>query len=513
MKHKVLHFVLLALTFAILVLPAIQQHTQWLEMKPLNGVTVATAQPKLSVKAFMTGEYQRQEEQYLSENIGFREPLTRLYNQMAWSLFRAPQNKTIFVNDDNWIFNDFTIKHYYGQSMYDFMDSNESAIQKMHSDALMIYKLQNILQSYGITFFVCLAPGKDMVCAEHVPEVKGFTRPPGILAIDYYPPMFDSLGINYIDFVNYYEEIKDTAPYPLYLKSSSHWSNQAAVYAADSLFRYMEQLRGINIHDLIIGEEYLDKTHFLDADLEDVMNLLWPIGSGENYYNRLSVDNDTTADKPWLLTVGDSYYKGFMYNLNMDSFFGYHPYWYYNKIVHDDPIHDNVGQVDLLRELLLSDVVMLIYSPCNLFDLNRRFLTQALFSLMYEDGVAEARIEKIVQDIRNTPEWYGKIEKNAVQNGHDVDKELRDNANYMLYRSPELYFDEFKGTTIPNCRNSRIQTIRPHIGNKDYKKYRCQIYSNDEWLNAIRDKAEANGITLERAIDKDIDWMIRNNTN
>ena len=496
---------------ALLVLPAVQQHGKLFKLKPLNGVTEAAARPNLTIKTFMNGSFQAQEEQYLSENIGFRELMVRCYNQMSWSLFRQTQNKTIFIGDDNWIFNDFTIKHFYGQSVYDFGESSESVLRKMQNDARLVYQLQEVLKEYGIDFFVCLAPGKDMVCAEHVPEVKGFTRPPGVRAIDVYPPLFDSLGINCLDFSKYYLDIKDTVPYPLYLKSSSHWSNQAAVFAADSLFRYMENLSGLNIHNLVIGDVYMDKTHFLDSDLEDVMNLLWPIETGMNQYNYIDIDHDSTAVKPRWFTVGDSYYKGFMYNLTLDLFFDTHHYWYYNKVVHDDPLHNNVNEVDIVRELLSSDVVTLMYTSCNLFDLNRQFLTRALFNLYYEDGVVEAKLQKIKQDIKNTPEWYASIGQNALNNGQDIEKVLENNARYMLYGSPGLYFDEFNGTKVPTCRNSRIAKVMQELQDTERERYRKQICSNQEWLNSIKAKAKADNITIEAAIERDIDWLLKEN--
>ena len=460
MRRKAIHTVLLVLTELLLVFPAVQQQTQWFKLKPLNGVTVTAEQPQLNLKTFLSGDFQKQEDRYLAENLGFREWLIRFYNQVSWSLFRKTQNKTIFVDKDNWIFNDYTIKHHYGLSVYDYFGSNGQAIQKMRNDAKMLFLLQGVLKEYGVSFFVCLAPGKDMVCDAHVPEVKGFNRTPGIKAIDVFPPLFDSLGIHYLDFSKYYMEIRDTVSYPLYLKSSSHWSNQAAVFAADTLFHYMEHLSGINMPDLNIGEAYLDHTHFLDSDLEEVMNLMWPIETDMHWYNKVSVEADTAAVKPKLFTVGDSYYKGFMYNLDLDLFFDTHHYWYYNKIVHDDPLHTHADEVDIIHELLSSDIVMLMYSPSNLFDLNRHFLTRALLSLFYEDGTAEAKLEEIQQNIRSVPEWYSSIEQAALNGGRDLEQELESNARYMLYNSPGIYFGEFNADTIPTCRNSRIANIK-----------------------------------------------------
>ena len=213
--------------------------------------------------------------------------------------------------------------------------------------------------------------------------------------------------------------------------------------------------------------------------------------------------------KPKMLSVGDSYYQGFLYNLTLDLFFDTHPYWYYNKVVHDDPLHGDVQEVDMLKELLSSDMVMLIYSPCNLYDLNRGFLTKALFSFYFEDEVVEAKFEKIKQDIKNTPEWYASIEQEALKNGQEVDQVLEANAQYMLYGSPGIYFDEFNHVEVPACRNSRVAEVFSQVRDAEREKLRKQILGDQEWLDAIRGKAAASQITVDEAIEKDIDWLIR----
>lgn len=510
MKHKGLYTVLFVLSVVLLTLPAVQQFTECFKLKPLHGVTEKVEQPQFNFKGWMSGKFQEQEEQYFTENLGFRELFVRCYNQMSWSLFRKTQNRSIYVGKDNWLFNDFTMKHYYGQSMYDFRGSNEEMVKKMDDDAKMLYLLQNVLKEYGVTFFVCLAPGKDMVCAEYVPKTNEFKRLAGLRAIDYYPPVFDSLGINYLNISEYYMQIKDTVSYPLYLKSSSHWSTQAAVYIADSLFHYMEALSGFNIRDFSFGEPYLAPTRIPDADLEDVMNLLWPIESGMNYYVDVRLDNDTTAGQLRWLTIGDSYYWEWQYNLPLDQIFETNHYWYYNNTIHNDFLHGNVAEVDLLRELLSSDIVMLIYSPCNLFDLNRQFLTKSLFCLFYEDGVAENKLKKIVESIVNTPEWYSSIEEKALAKGEDVDKAVEDNARYLLMNAPGRYFDEFNDSVVPSCRNSKIGKILSELNDDEREAYRKRIYENAEWIHSIKEKAQASNITFEQAMERDIDWMIDN---
>ena len=91
MKHKGLHIALFVVAVAVLALPAVQQHAKLFELAPLKGVTVGAERPHLNPSTFLSGEYQRQEDQYLTENIGFRELFVRSYNQWSWSLFRQPR--------------------------------------------------------------------------------------------------------------------------------------------------------------------------------------------------------------------------------------------------------------------------------------------------------------------------------------------------------------------------------------------------------------------------------------
>lgn len=511
MKYKGLYITLFVLTVALLAFPVVQQYGRWFKFKPLNGATVAVEQPQLSFKSFMSGAFQRQEDQYLAEHIGFREPMVRCYNQLSWSLFRKPQNKSIYVTKDNWIYNDFMIQHRDRQYVYEYGESNEAVVERMRASSIMLYQLQEVLKGYGVSLFVCMTPAKDLVCGEHLEqEHRSYDRPPGVLAIDFYPPIFDSLGINYLNLSDYFMRIKDTVSYPLYLKSSFHWSLEAACYTADTLVKYMESLSGINMHNPLYSAPYLAETRTPDGDLEELMNLLWPVESNTNYYVNVFVDNDSTAEKPKWLIVGDSYFWEWQYGLPLGQMFDTYHYWYYNNTIYNDLLHTNVSQVDLLRELLSTDVVMLIYSPSNLYDLNRDFLTKSLFALCFEDGTVNRMMEKIAQDIKNTPEWYASIEQKANASGQDVNQLVEDNARYMLMGTPAVYFDEFKEAKTLQSRNSRIATILEQLHDMKREDYRQQIYSNSQWLEAIKEKARQQGCTIEEAMEKDIDWLIKN---
>ena len=213
---------------------------------------------------------------------------------------------------------------------------------------------------------------------------------------------------------------------------------------ADTLIHYMESLSGLNLHDVSFTEPYVTWAREPDMDLEVVLNLKRPVETNQFSYVDVIVDEDSTAVKPRWLVVGDSYFRGFQYNLPLDRLFRSHPYWRYNTTIYDDPRHDNTAEVDLLRELLSSDIVTVMYTPCNLFDLNRGFLTQSVNCLVDANGTPNPRIAKVLSE----------------------------------------------------------------LGDPERERYREGVYRNQEWLESIKEKAERSQITLDEAIERDIDWLL-----
>ena len=80
--------ILFALTALLLFASAIQQQTGLCKFKELSGVVYSNPKPELTWRNFINCGLQDSTEAYLQQNFGFREPLTRFYNQTEWTLFR-----------------------------------------------------------------------------------------------------------------------------------------------------------------------------------------------------------------------------------------------------------------------------------------------------------------------------------------------------------------------------------------------------------------------------------------
>ena len=379
--------ILFALTALLLFASAIQQQTGLCKFKELSGVVYSNPKPELTWNNFLDGGLQDSTEAYLQQSFGFREPLTRFYNQTEWALFRYSQvaeDKRIVITRDNWIFEPWNVEEYYQSLTYQFAKDSTELVEKLEDEAQRLLKVQQLLEPYNTRLFVALLPGKELVCAEHLPENPGYLKKKTLTAYEFYRTRFKELGVNHIDLGEWFVQMKDTVSYPLFPQTGTHWSNLAAIHSTDTLIRYMEHLSDTNMVNITIGDVY-QRTLKPDADLESLMNLIWPIQKAPNFLVPTCYDFDTTAWRPKLITVGDSFYWNILsYTPVWDVFEGV-PYWYYFSTVYFDSEDlletRNINDLDVLQEVIDADFVMLAYSTVSLYKMSNGFSERLLKEL------------------------------------------------------------------------------------------------------------------------------------
>ena len=372
--------ILFALTVLLLFASALQQATGLFHFKELDGVTENAPKPKVSFASFVEGSLQDSTETYLMQHYGFREPLTRLHNQLRWSLFRyskVAEDKRIVITPDNWIFEPWTVEEYYQSRVYnDNTDYSEKLYKDFEDEAQRLLELQQLLEPYGTHLFVALLPGKELVCGEHMPKNTQYFFDKKITAYDFYRTRFKELGVNHIDLGEWFVQMKDTVSYPLFPQTGTHWSNLAAIHSADTLIRYMEWLSDTNMVNITTGGVY-QRTLKPDADLESLMNLIWPIQKAPNFLTTVYHDFDTTAWRPRLITVGDSFYWNILNLIPVWDVFESVPYWYYFSTVYfgddDLKVTHKTSDIDVLQEIIDADFVMLAYSTVSLYKMSNGF--------------------------------------------------------------------------------------------------------------------------------------------
>ena len=440
MKNKI-SYTLCFLTLSLFILIYVQQRKEVFHLKQLNGVYYEPEKPTLSIENILNNSYQEGIEDYLRYHFGFREIFIRLYNQYIWDFYHKSTNYTITVGKNNWLYGLDEVLNYYQSAMYNYTSDKEQMKRQLDLEAQRMYKVQNILAEYGVFIFVSLLPSKAFLFPEYLPDNPDSEKEP-YHAIAHYRHAFDSLGVNYIDVQKIFESQKGHVDYPLFPLTGMHWSYIAAEYSFDTILRYIEDKGNINLHNYSIGEKYNAKPKHPDTDLEDIMNLLRPIKPNTLYYADVHIDDDSTAVYPSFTIVGDSYFWNIEGVIPLGSIFRSYHYWYYNSTIYFDYEHNQTSQVDILNEILNTDIIDLSYSPRQLYVFSNGFLSKALLYLTHDDSVIDSTLNVIASSLDNVSE-----------------DERMNIAKDKLFSEPELYFDDLAKDEIPVTRNCRIQEI------------------------------------------------------
>lgn len=440
MKNK-LAYVLCFLTLGIFIMIYVQDRTRIFKFKKLNGVYYEPKDAKLTMYNFKHGWFQQNLEENIRYSFGFREVLIPFYNQYLWDFYHQSSNSTVKVGKDDWLFGWDDVANYYQGAKYRYGNDPIATKNSLDLEASRMYKVQQILSEYRVFIFVSLLPSKAFVFPEYLPENPDPERET-FHAIEYYPHVFDSLGVNYINVEEIFESWKGHVDFPLFPKTGTHWSHIAAEYAFDTIMHYIEDALNLTLLHYHIGEKYADESRYPDTDLEDILNLMRPIQPNTNYYADIGVIPNTWAAFPTLLVIGDSFFWNISGSVPLGSLFRRYQYWYYNSTIYFNDQYNHTSQVDILNEIFNSRIINLSYSPRQLYIFSDQFLPKALLYLTHEDQ----EIDSTLHALANT------IEKAS-------DEEKMKAAQDSLFSSPETFFPDLAQDGVPTTRNSRIQII------------------------------------------------------
>ena len=480
------------------------------DLRPLTGATYKTEFPQLTFESYKDNSFQRKMDKYSQENFGFREWALRFYNQYLWSFYHKTNAHSVIEGKNNYLYEKEFVTDHYQSLMYKHTDDTTVMKEIFETEALRLWKVQELLKEHDIHIFVNMIPGKDVIYPEYLPENVYDNRPNGY-AYDYYKKRFDELGVNYIDNVTHFQNIKDKIDYPLFPRTGTHWSNIAATHAFDSIIRYMEILGNKNLLNVHLSEKYIDKNRHPDDDLEQLTNLMLPMKPNTNYYVDAMVIPDSTAVKPNLITIGDSYFWTISYNIPLKEIFEKYPYWYYNSTIYFDKDNSSTKDIDFAKELMSTDFIMLNYCTVQLYDLANKFLPKALVYLCYDEEERNAMTEEIISKMKNDDNWYTSLSEKAKNLNMSIDEVMRNDALYILYQQPESCFDELKGYKLPTNRNKSLKkNITVLTFEEKINIIIEEIKSDPQWVKNIKNKAKSNGQTFETQLRNDAIWLLNN---
>lgn len=539
---KVLFIILMILLF----MPLLQAHVLHIPLKPLNGVTIETEKPEFNIESYRSGDYAKQEEAYVGEHFGFREPVIRLYNQYLWSCYKKTYAHDVTAGKQGWLFTPESVSDYYGNELLHWQPSVEEAKSNFEREMRYMCRVRDILKENDVELLAFIAPEKSFVYPEYLPDGEHDTTT--FDACDYFLRGFEENGFPCIDMTRWFGQMKDTVPYPLIPQTGAHWVF-SAVYAADSLFRFMGDLKGIELPKLKIGELHENDDHGTDNELERLLNLVLPIRKRQGYSPTAEVTAvaGPNSVKPKVLFVGNSFMWGMANRVPMREVFGEVEFWYYFSTAYSgDNLTETQPVVDLnlLEKMLDFDYIVWFTTGNQLNKGTNGFAQAALINLAVDDSLRLAYVRRIADtltmegsDTLRRREAYSMLlrhpelipELNAdtltTQNKEipyaKVIKDIKKDTAWMSALKAQAFIRTATMNQMLHAEVDRIKADEPlYKDQADEIRFslRCQqevealmerMRNNEKTMRTVREKAEQNGKTVEKALEDDARWLIR----
>lgn len=294
-------------------------------------------------------DFSKQYTAYYNDNLPFRRKLITLNSEIDLFVFNRASNDSVVIGKDNWLFyktqkEDNPIADYRGQNLY-----SDEELKKIADNCI---KQRDYVEDHGGEFVIFIAPNKERVYSEYMPDFYG--KPAENYRVK---QVYDYLKENTdIRIVYPYQELmeaKEKTGYYLYYKTDTHWNSVGAYIGSVALLKEL----GIEMPSVYSDEINIEACNNTAGDLANMLNLREQLAdidgvykvSGYDEHNTENVEYDYTgmisyhsenADTRRILILRDSFcvgmapYIGSQFN---DSYMFHRNYYTYQQYLDADP--------------------------------------------------------------------------------------------------------------------------------------------------------------------------------
>lgn len=499
MKKKTTYdMVLFCILMVLLFLPMLQGRFHFIPLKPLNGVTRAAEQPELTMDSYRSGSYAKLKEAYVSEHFGFREPVIRLYNQYLWDFYKKTYANDVTAGKQGWLFYTQSVNDYYDTELYHWHASVEEAKKSFDNEVKYLNWVKTILKENGVDFMVFMAPEKGQIYPEYLPKAERDSAT--FNACDYFADRFESTQFPHIEMTRWFKQMKENVPYLLIPQTGGHW-NFSSVYAADSLLRFMADLKDIELPKIQIGALHESDKYAYEAetDLEQLLNLARPIRQRQALAPEAEVHIEASPEavKPKVLFIGNSFFWRMAHYLPLDQIFSQVEFWYYYSTAYYGDHLDQtckVGDFELLEKLLDFDYVVWFTTGNQMNKGTGGFAQNALVALALDDSLLMARAQPIADSLRHDSAMMNMLDTLTEK---QLQSALLWKARQAIKKDPKLV-PELRGDSL-SLRNSDIP----------YAKIIKDIRKDSAWMVALEAQAFLRTATINQMLHAEADRVIQ----
>jgi hypothetical protein len=480
---KLTEKILFALVMVFMILPAVQKEWKLFHVPDLHGDFVLAERPDYNWDEWYSGNYQTAFDTWLEEHIGFRNTLIRITNQIDFSLFQLPHAEGVVFGKENMLFEYDYIRAYAGG---DFL--GEKNIDKRIRRLKFVQEY--LKKELNIDFVLVFEPGKASYYPEYIPDSYLQNAQP---ETNYtcFTETASSYDVRFIDFNQWFKELKPNTAYPLYAQYGTHWSSYGTSFAIDSLVSYMENLRNIDLREVIIDTLYVEnKARTPDYDIGNALNLYFRLPEHEKLaYPEFKFGPSNGKYFPRVLVIADSYYWN-IFNTNLPyALFKNQAYWYFGNLVYPETYKNPTfaTNLNLQEEVEKQEIVLLMVTERFLHKFDWGFVDN-LYRIYGIESTYD-QLYKIKAEIWIYTEWFDKVVAKAEERNIPLSEMLELEARYV-YQTKDIH---------------GYMTLR---GQEHFEE---RIHNDPNWLENVRQKAEEEGIDLNEMVRREADYMFKTN--
>lgn len=280
----------------------------------LQGETSKEISSEISLQNVWSGTWQSDFESYLANNLKVRTYLIPIRNQFIYSILKTSPNNNIVIGKNHNLYEEEYIC--FETQIYQPMTIDEisNLVEKLSV-------LDKILKKKGKKFFIFITPSKAEIYPEDIPNnyllLAPDTKSPS--TYDLFMETLAQTDIAYYDSTQDVRELKQTAEFPVFPKTGTHWSNVTAAICAKKLSDSMEEQLDINLPEYEVRyQECADPIH-PDSDIYNLLNLLKK--PDEIFYEPIIDITDTSKGEYTILARGGSFMGCSLRRLIFNNYF------------------------------------------------------------------------------------------------------------------------------------------------------------------------------------------------
>ncbi len=470
-KYFLCSFILLCLT-----LPLIQYQTSYFAIAPLKSESEKFEMPTFSFTSLKSGAFQESFNSFFDHSYGGRPILIRWINQLKFFLFHQSDAPGVVVGKYNYL--------YLSSYTNNYMGTNFIGEAKVAENVQKLQQIQDSLKKQNVELILIFAPGKASFYSEFLPDYMNREKKK-VNNYTAYCSAFVKNKLHFIDLNSWFLSQKKKSPYALYPELGVHLTPHGTFLIADTLVRYIERLKNIELPDIAKYSIRLkDSLREQEHDVEELMNLQKPLFHQPVPYFELKTEKTKNHIKPSLLAIGDSYWWQLSGQNIPSHFFKEDEFWYYNNSIYIDNIKQakNPNNLNYGDELLKRDVLVIMSSEATYDMFPFEFIEKAYPIFCFN---RQEKYDWVERKINSDKNWQNNIVQKAKENQITEKEQLMRDINFVVnteltpYKMPQVFIDSM------------------------LLYYRNEIQKTAVWFAAVKEKANGNHISIDKQMDLD----------